>query len=960
MSFSPPVRPYGAALLATMSAFLLCRLLGPSLDRPAAYLVFALAVLVSARAGGRGAALLATVIGALAGVSLLGPGRLQPADGIAAGLFLLIGLGIAFSWGRPAAGAPRSTDDGSSRAAAGVKGASVAPPAEERRRPAAAGVATAGRAPAAAPTGAGVEAETARRERDAERRLRRQLAVLHAVSLELSALASRDELCRQAVELGRQRLGFDRMGLWLQLDEPGVIQGSFGTDEQGQTRDERGLRLPIHVIPLAAQLLDRSARILRREEATLYGDHGNVVGRGTHVLAGLWEGDRFLGFLSADNLLSGRPIAEPEGEMLGLYAATVGHLCTRLTAEAALRESWDAECSFHRQLAALHDISLELSTAPDFDTLCRRAVELGRARLDFDRLGLWFRTEAPDQVRGSFGTDDTGHTADERALQMPIFPGTPTDRVLMSGERVAVLEDTRLFSQKDEEVRGTQVVAGLWNGQEAIGYLSADNRLRHRPVTEQEKMLLELYAATVGHLCTLKRREEAMREADRQKDEALAMLAHELRNPLAPIKNAVELVKQKLLRSPYFVSDSDEIRDTEYELRNTLAVIDRQVRQQSRLLDDLLDLSRIGQGKIELRTGRLDLVRLVRDAAEDRRGVLEAGGLTLRLELPDRPVWVEGDSARLTQVVGNLLANAGKFTPPGGQVTASVGREGFSDSITRSGGYPRHGDTEDGEQDLASRSSPPLAPPLASPGDRPQDPLRGYPLRSSPAPCLRVDSGRAVLSIADTGIGIEAEMLPRVFDAFAQADRALTYSQAGLGLGLALVRGLVERHGGQVRAESDGPGCGARFTVTLPVAEAPAEAEPARPAAPVPGGPLRILIIEDQPDGAETLRALLELFDCTVAVARNGLEGIETATQFRPDVVLCDLGLPVLDGYAVAAALRTMPATAHIRLIALSGRGQEEDQRRALEAGFDLHLTKPIDFDELQQLLEVAPLPRKA
>src|SRR5205085_4660735 len=145
----------------------------------------------------------------------------------------------------------------------------------------------------------------------------------------------------------------------LQLDEPGVIHGSFGTDEQGQTRDERHLRLPIHVIPLAAQLLDGSARVLRRDEATLYGDRGNPVGRGTHVLAGLWNGDRFIGFLAADNLLAGRPISEPESELLGLYAATIGHLCTRLKAEEALRESRDAERAFQHQLATLHDISLE-------------------------------------------------------------------------------------------------------------------------------------------------------------------------------------------------------------------------------------------------------------------------------------------------------------------------------------------------------------------------------------------------------------------------------------------------------------------------------------------------------------------------------------------------------------------------------------------------------------------------
>jgi two-component system CheB/CheR fusion protein len=201
-------------------------------------------------------------------------------------------------------------------------------------------------------------------------------------------------------------------------------------------------------------------------------------------------------------------------------------------------------------------------------------------------------------------------------------------------------------------------------------------------------------------------------------------------------------------------------------------------------------------------------------------------------------------------------------------------------------------------------------------------------------------------------------MLPRVFEAFAQADRTLTFSREGLGLGLALVRGLVERHRGQVFAASAGPGSGARFTVLLPLAEAPLPAEPVLSLSPVQGGPLRILLIEDHPDAAATLRELLELCHCTVEVARTGLEGIERAPQFRPDVVLCDLGLPAADGYAVAAALRTLRETAHTRLIAMSGYGQEEDRRRAQAAGFDLHLTKPVDFDELRRLLEVAPVRR--
>lgn len=909
MVWSLVLRRFGPAILAVAVALLLARLFEPWLEGPSVYLVIALPVLVTARRCGRGPALLATVLVLLAALFARSSSRpLHPSDAVGAGLFLLLGAAIAWN--------SRAVDRSPVPAQA-----SQVPDRPE---------ATAAEAPPAS------DLEAAWQQRDTERRLRRQLSELHEVSLELSGLTSRDDLCRRAIELGRERLGFDRLGLWLQMDEPEVIHGTFGTDEQGRTRDERGLRLPIHVIPLAAQLLDGSARVVRRDHATLYGDQGNPVGRGTHVIAGLWEAERFLGFLSADNLLSDRPISEPEAELLGLYAAAIGHLCIRLQAEEALRESRDTERDFCRQLAALHDISLELSTAPDLDTLSRRAIELGRTRIGFERLGLWFQTDQPDRVRGSFGTDETGQTIDEREATLPVLPGTASELVLSAKARVARIDDTVLFTWQDQEVRGTQLVAGLWNGQQAIGYLSTDNRLWGRPITERQRVLLELYAAALGRLCTLKQREEALHEADRRKDQSLALLVHELRNPLAPIKNAVELLKAVTAEGLPGCSDRPpEAADTpagsparEAEsVRRAAAVIERQLRHQARLLDDLLDLSRIGQGKIELHCSPLDLVRLVRDTVEDRRGVLESAGLALTLDLPERPLWVNADSTRLTQVVGNLLTNAGKFTSPGGRVTVSLSAHTPATI---------HGDAQDLQ-------------------DSPQQEQFPYPVHPV-YPCeFQLEPSYAILTVADTGIGIDAEMLPRVFEPFAQADHIPTCSQKGLGLGLALVRGLVERHGGQVHAASDGPGRGARFTITLPTVEAPAPTQLIRPTAPVLGGPLRILIVEDHPDAAETLRELLEFVGCTVEVAQTGLEGIEKASQFRPELLLCDLALPGLDGFAVAAALRTLPETAHIRMIALTGHGLEEDQRRAREAGFDLHLTKPIDFDELWRLLEVAP-----
>ncbi len=379
---------------------------------------------------------------------------------------------------------------------------------------------------------------------------------------------------------------------------------------------------------------------------------------------------------------------------------------------------------------------------------------------------------------------------------------------------------------------------------------------------------------------------EALREAGRKKDEFLAMLGHELRNPLAPIRNAVQILRQAG-RDPSILEKAG-------------GMIDRQVSHMTRLVDDLLDVSRISRGKILLHKERLDLTKLVHDTVEDHRRELEAGGLTLDLELPAGPLWIEGDGTRLAQAVENLLSNAGKFTDPGGRVEVELSA-GVDD-----------GDAGAGE--------------------------------------------RAGITVQDTGIGIEPEMLGSLFETFSQADRTLARSRGGLGLGLALVKGLVDLHGGEVEAVSEGLGRGARFTLRLPLAakrEAPEEetVPPVRAA-----GSRRVLVIEDNADAAESLQMLLEISGFEVATAADGSAGLATARRFRPDVVLCDIGLPGgLDGYAVARELRADPALQPVHLIALTGYGQAEDRRRAYAEGFDLHLTKPVDPVALKDLLTPAP-----
>lgn len=394
--------------------------------------------------------------------------------------------------------------------------------------------------------------------------------------------------------------------------------------------------------------------------------------------------------------------------------------------------------------------------------------------------------------------------------------------------------------------------------------------------------------------------EEALREANELKDEFLAMLAHELRNPVGAIRNAVGVLERAEPGSDAF--------------QRGLEVAKRQMQHQSQMVDDLLDLSRISRGKLELREERLDLAQVVRDTAEDFRREVERRGLTLTVELLNGVVPVRGDRTRLSQVLGNLLHNAAKFTLPGGEITVEVTQE------TRA----EHG---------------------------PSRPLGEGPGSSAEGEGPRHTGDVATVRVRDTGIGIDPKKLPELFEPFAQAGRGPDRAQGGLGLGLALVKGLVEMHGGEVWGHSAGEGAGAEFTFYLPLEKQPLHTPEAHASVPSAGGSLRVLVIEDIPDAAETLRDLLELSGHTVEVAYSGPSGLAAAERFRPEVVLCDLGLPGMDGYAVAEELRRHPLTTTTHLIALTGYGQEEDRRRSRAAGFDLHLTKPVDPEELNRVL---------
>ncbi len=381
-------------------------------------------------------------------------------------------------------------------------------------------------------------------------------------------------------------------------------------------------------------------------------------------------------------------------------------------------------------------------------------------------------------------------------------------------------------------------------------------------------------------------------EAGHQKDQFLAMLAHELRNPLGSASNALYLLERSDPDSP--------------QAARARAVLRRQFTHQQRMVDDLLDVSRIQRGKVDLQQTRIDLSGLLREALEDQRPALAEAGLTLETSLPDDPVMVVGDRTRLHQVISNLLHNSQKYTPAGGRVIARL-----QAGVT-----------------------------AVAPGEAPEQEGSG--------------AGWAVLSITDTGIGIPQALLSRIFDPFAQEDRSLDRSRGGLGLGLALVKGLVELHGGRVDVRSGGRDQGSEFRVYLPLAESEVSADHAGPGTEAAGGSLRVLVIEDNPDAAETLRDLLELTGHEVAVAMNGETGLRLAREFRPDTVLCDIGLPEMDGYEVARRLRADPEMASIRLIAVTGYGRQEDREHSAAAGFDEHLVKPIDPAGLEAMLHGA------
>jgi PAS domain S-box-containing protein len=580
------------------------------------------------------------------------------------------------------------------------------------------------------------------------------------------------------------------------------------------------------------------------------------------------------------------PIRDAQGNVIGA-SKIARDISDRQRSERELRDSRRRLAAEASALVQLSEASTRLwqchSLASGLDEILRTVIALvGAFKGNVQLLNAARNTLAIVAHHGF----DPGFLATFEQVR-PDDARSACGRALSSG-RAVVIEDVLAdegYAPFHEAARGagyrSVVSVPLYAADgSTLGAISAHFALPHHP-GEAEMRRLELYCRQASDFIqrirlehSLRQNQEALREADRRKDEFLALLAHELRNPLAPIRYAIAT-----LRRPGLTGEQKDRAE---------AVVERQVAHMSRLLDDLLDISRITRGTLELKKSRTDLRSVIASSVEAARPFLDAKGHALALQLPDQPVRLDADPVRLAQILSNLLINAAKYTAEGGRIELAAASEG----------------------------------------------------------------GEIVVTVRDNGIGIAPENLAKIFTLFTQAQTGLCRAEEGLGVGLALVRGLVGLHGGTVDAKSEGIGHGSEFTVRLPVvAQAREPAAPPAAREPDVGPALRVLVVDDNRDAADSCATLLELGGHSVLTAYRGERALELAESFRPNVILLDIGLPDINGYDVAHRIRSSPWGSGLSLVAVTGWGQEADRRRAFEVGFDHHLTKPVAPDAIESLL---------
>jgi signal transduction histidine kinase/DNA-binding response OmpR family regulator len=529
-------------------------------------------------------------------------------------------------------------------------------------------------------------------------------------------------------------------------------------------------------------------------------------------------------------------------------------------------------------LTQLHQVSERLANTLELPVLLQQVLEAA-ARLQGTGMGAVLLHDRERQDLYTAASLGLGNEYLATLGRLPLGMGAAG--AAAARRRSVVIEDVQTDPLFEAHLQAAQLggyravfaTPLVTRGDNLVGSLALYFPQPHRP-SDREAALVELYARQAAQAIDNARLHGQIQDASRRKDEFLAMLAHELRNPLAPILNALHLMRLRGRPGP--------------DLEAARSIIERQVRQLSRLVDDLLDVSRIDRGKIELRKEPVALATVVTRATESTGPLIEARGHQLEVRLPPYDLMLEADPTRLEQVLANLLNNAAKYTEPGGRIRLV-------------------------------------------------------------AEC---DRGEVVVRIQDTGIGIAPEVLPHIFDMFMQANRSLDRSEGGLGIGLTLVQRLVELHGGTVKAQSAGLGQGSEFIVRLPLSARTPAYVGARSEEKAPTAhSRRVLVVDDNRDGAESLALLLGLGGHKVRLVHDGPAALEAARADQPEVILLDIGLPGMDGYEVARQLRREEGTAKSLLVAMTGYGQAEDRRRTREAGFDLHLVKPVDPRELQEVL---------
>ncbi|MCX7047223.1 MAG: response regulator [Candidatus Sumerlaeota bacterium] len=713
-----------------------------------------------------------------------------------------------------------------------------------------------------------------------------QLIALVEIGNELSKAAAIDDLCRRAVELGRERLGFDRLSLWLRYGSSDCLRGTFGTDEQGNIRDERAWRTRGWTEPELE--VKTRFRYMTRAESDIEDYSGQVIGKAMKSAAALWDGENIIGYLCVDNLLTRQPIMESQNQLLALYGMTLGNFLTR-------KQTEEETARFNARLRSLHEVGNELSRIASFDDLSRRAIELGREKLGFDRIGIWFFDKQNNYFVGSFGTDEQGNLRDERHERFERPFGPDIGYAAEQKASVVIMPETVIYDLTGQVGIGkaARSVASLWDGEETIGCISIDTLLTMRPLTEHDNQILVLYASTLGHLFTARRAEAERlkleaRFQQAQKMESLGILAggiaHDFNNLLVGILGNADLALMELS----LVTPACEYLQGIMKSAKRAAELTRQM------------LAYSGKGRFVVQPLSLNKV------IEEMTHLLEVSiskKAVLRYNFFKNLPAVEADAAQMRQIVMNLVTNASE----------AIGEKSGTISIST------------GVMDV----------------DR--EYLAGTWQNE------KLEPGRyAYFEVSDTGCGMDKEMIAKIFDPF------FTTKFTGRGLGLAAVLGIVRGHKGALKVYSE-VGKGTTLKILFPAVEAPpAAARPSELDGAAWRGNGTVLLADDEEPVRAVAKRLLERLGFKVLAAGDGRETIQLFRAHADEIVLVvlDLTMPHLDGAEVFTELRRIRE--NIRVILSSGYNEQEVVERFAGKGLAGFIQKPYRYAELAAKAQAA------